>query len=95
MTDFKMLTIDDIRTIPGTHHVRTYEDAIKALQKETWDVVYLDHDLNVECVGKTGYDIMCWIEQHPEHLPKRIELITMNPSGRIRMQQVIDKLYGR
>ncbi|MCK5020932.1 MAG: hypothetical protein KAS32_28215 [Candidatus Peribacteraceae bacterium] len=98
MKDLKLLTIDDMRTISGTHQVRTYEDGIEALRKEEWDILYLDHDLGCfDDNGReyTGYDILCWLESNQQYLPKRIELLTSNPVGRKRMNVVILKLYGR
>lgn len=47
---------------------------------------------------KTGYDVLCWLEE--EHLtkgfplPEKILIHSDNPIGRQRMQQVIRKLYG-
>ena len=94
------LLIDDIRTLNCDKIARTYEEGIAALQEEKWDVLWLDHDLGFMHYGKdysdekTGYDIMCWLEEHPEHLPGRIEIVSSNPVGRERIQRVKDKLYG-
>jgi len=43
--------------------------------------------------ANTGYDIMLWLEEHQEYLPKSIILVTSNPVGRQRMKVVIDRLY--
>ncbi len=92
-----ILLIDDERNIKADKVARTYKEGVKALQEHTWDLLYLDHDLECYEGGReyTGYHIMCWLEEHPEHLPKRIEIVSDNPVGRVRMQLVIDKLYGR
>lgn len=88
------LLIDDIRTINVDRIARTYEEGIAALQEKRWDVLYLDHDLGDKSVPeKTGYTIVCWLEQHPEHLPGKIVLVTNNGSGRERMQLVLNRLY--
>lgn len=54
----------------------------------------LDHDLG-NATEKTGYDVICFLEENTHFLPKEIFLVTSNPVGRQRMQQVIDKLYGQ
>ncbi len=92
----KILLIDDCREIGNFVIARTYEAGVFLLQLCKWDIVYLDHDLGCYKDGKeqSGYDVMCWLEEHPEHLPERIELVTSNPAGRQRMQQVINKLYA-
>lgn len=94
----KILLIDDIRNLPATKVARDYFSGVEALETSEWDVLLLDHDL--ACYdedGKewTGYDVMCWLEEHPEHLPKQeIKIVSSNPVGRDRMQSVIDKLYS-
>lgn len=87
----RVLLIDDFRILPSADRTeRNYEGGIKALQEENWDLLYLDHDLGP---GQTGYDIMRWLEEHPQSLPKEIILITQNPVGRKMMQLVVDRLY--
>lgn len=92
-----ILLIDDLRNIPATHIARDYFAGIEALELGVWDVLLLDHDLaSYEDDGteRTGYDVMCWLEEHPEYLPrKEIKIVSANPVGRARMQIVIDKLY--
>lgn len=77
---------------------RTYSDAVEALlTNDRFDEIYLDHDLGCfDPSGReyTGYDLMCWLEQHPEKTPKKFVLVTNNPVGRQRMQQVIDRILG-
>jgi hypothetical protein len=92
----KTLLIDDMRDIKASKVARNYTDGLTALTSEKWDVLYLDHDLAsyVDGAEKTGYDILVFLEEHPEHLPGKIELVTSNPVGRQKMQVVINKLYG-
>lgn len=93
----RRLLIDDQRNIESERVARTYEDGLAALQEGEWDILYLDHDLGCfDARGKeyTGYDVLCWLEQNLAFLPKSIVLVTSNPSGRLRMEQVIRKLYG-
>jgi len=58
--------------------------------------LYLDHDL-ASFEGdkeKTGYDVICWLEENTEYLPIHgIYCVSSNPVGRSRINQVIDKLY--
>lgn len=93
----KTLLIDDIRDIKADRIARDFTDGLIALRYEgPWDLVLLDHDLaNFGPNGKeyTGYDILCWLEENPKYLPKKIILVTANPVGRQRMQQVLNKLY--
>lgn len=93
----RTLLIDDLREMGVDVTARTYEAGIEALRQGGWDILYLDHDLG--CFDETGreyngYDIVCWLEEHLEFLPGKIILVTANPVGRRKMQQVIDKLYG-
>jgi len=95
------LLIDDLRkwedilylqTVDEYLISRSYKEGIKRLEESRWDVLYLDHDLGED---KTGYDVMCWLEEHPEFLPGDIFFVSANPVGRQRMQQVKEKLYKK
>jgi len=95
----KILMIDDLRTSKDvredpTKIARTFEEGIAALKSEAYDLLYLDHDLG-EANGKDGSAIMNFLEENPQFLPGKIELITSNPIGRMYMQTVIDRLYGK
>lgn len=82
---------------------RTYWTGIAALEKMgPWDLLFLDHDLNsfepgptLERLGRerTGYDVICFLEENPQFLPKEIRCISSNPAGRKRIEMVIQKLY--
>lgn len=85
----KILLIDDRRIFPCDKVAKTYAEGLLALAETQWDVLYIDHDLGTD---KTGYDILCWLEQNPQHVPKKIIVVSQNPSGRARMQLVVDKL---
>jgi len=73
--------------------VDTARDAILFLQDDKFDTVFLDHDLGgqvmVESGDGTGYEVACWLEQHPEHRPKQIIIHSLNPSGAARMKQAL------
>ena len=91
------LLIDDIRNLFVDAIARNYTAAIELLKNQTWDTVYIDHDLGIDYntgqISKTGYDVMCWLEVNSEHLPKNIRFVTDNPVGRTRMEQVRNSLY--
>lgn len=92
----RALLIDDLRNIKADVVARTYDDGIRALQfMGPFDILYLDHDYGDPDPAKTGYGIMCWLEEHPEFLPGSIFLVTSNPVGLAKMQVVIDRLYNR
>jgi hypothetical protein len=87
------LLIDDQRNLPADRVARTYQEGIEALAERHWDILYLDHDLgDFSGVGGrelTGYDIACWLERNPQHLPGRIEIVTNNPAGRSRIEAAL------
>jgi hypothetical protein len=82
---------------------RNYWEGYKQLwQNGPWDVLYIDHDLqsyDKNGLEFTGYDIMCDIEcegelvgYNYESIPKKIICVSSNPSGRKRIEQVIDNI---
>jgi hypothetical protein len=90
----KTLLIDDMRTLEVDRIERTFDGGICALAAQHWETLYLDHDLGDKDERKTGYGIMCWLEQNPQHLPENIVIITSNPAGRQYMELVRRKLYN-
>lgn len=92
----RTLLIDDMRIMAVTRTERNYDSGINALKEEIWDILFLDHDLGDFCANgreRTGYDILCWLEEHIQYLPKRIHIVSQNNVGRDRMKVVVDKLY--
>lgn len=78
--------------------VHSADVCITALDQATevpFDLVCLDHDLGDEIMVPsgpgTGYEVACWLEQHPDKQPKYIILHSFNPDGRMRMQQALPK----
>lgn len=81
-----ILLIDDQRNLPADRVARNCREGIAALAEQHWEVLYLDHDRG-DFSGNggrelTGYDVACWLEQNPQHLPDRIEIVTSNPGRR-------------
>ena len=102
-----ILWVDDVRS-PQSFEIgkftiaRNYNDAIKALNTEQFDRVYLDHDLGdfsgPERREMTGYDVlmnMVQAKMDGKPVPKKVSLLTANPVARQRMQGVIDKYFTR
>lgn len=94
----RVLAIDDSRDMTQASVVaRNYEEGIRQLQANgPWDVLLLDHDLasfDPDGKEKTGYDIMCWLEDNRQFLPKKIECVSANPVGRARITLVANALY--
>lgn len=96
------LLIDDCRNLGIEYVARTYDAGIEMLKMGEWDMLWLDHDLGAirKCYSDrdyelTGYDILCWLEEHPEYLPKKITVVSGNPSGAERMEKLVKKLYAK
>lgn len=94
----RTLLIDDLRNLGADIIARNYWAGIDALTKMgPWDLLLLDHDLaSYENDGteRTGYSIMCWLEQNPQYRPREIQFVTSNPVGRNKMEVVRKRLYG-
>ena len=91
------LWLDDIRNpnengAIGAVWAKTYEEAICFLETGEVNIASLDHDLT--CNEKTGYDVICWIEEH-NVWPNEVYVHSANPSGKLRMLQAIQKHYGK
>ena len=96
----RILAIDDTRELTEAHVlVRNYNEGIRQLENNgPWDLLLLDHDLaSFDESGreKTGYDVMCWLEQNQDKLPSKIECVSANPVGRARIVALCVKLYPK
>ena len=88
------LWLDDVRDpiyfgYIGWTWVKTYEDAVAVL--ETGDVIEasLDHDLGNE---KTGYHVVCWMEENNVYPREGAHVHSVNPVGATRMRKVLEKM---
>ncbi len=79
------LLIDDNRDFGPMRTCRNYFEGIAALQEQVWDVLWLDFDLGIGCYS--GMDVLTWLEQHPQHHPKVIKMISFNPIARKTMAE--------
>lgn len=98
----RVLLIDDMRQIHKVHpntgggyHARIcreFQEGIEALAENVpFDIMYLDHDLGDE--AGDGYKVMCWLEEHPEKMPKMVKVVSSNPPGRRNIEMVLAKYY--
>lgn len=80
--------------------VATSKRAIELLNHpdHPWDVLFLDHDLGGKVMQEsgenTGYEVACWLEEHPERQPKIIGVHSFNPAGREKMLQALPNAYS-
>lgn len=88
--------LDDIRNPPDDTWVvcRTAEEAINLLWVYKVHEISLDHDLGKD--RKTGYDVICEIEEmcfdDPNYIVPIIHIHTANPVGRTKMQSALDNI---
>jgi hypothetical protein len=45
-----------------------------------------------DCESPTGYDIMIWLQENPQHRPKKVQCISWNPVGGANIEDMIDRL---
>lgn len=102
------LWLDDVRKpwkhgYIGAEWAKTADEAIALLKTGRVEFASLDHDLSeMATIGvfapgeKTGYTVVCWLEEHPEFWPEDgVKVHSMNPAGAKRMRSVIEAHYGR
>ncbi len=100
------LWLDDVREpwrhgFTGAEWVKTADDAIAMLKTGKVRFASLDHDLSEEATlglaspdEKTGYTVICWLEEHPEFWPQDgCRVHSLNPVGKARMLTVIERHY--
>jgi CheY-like chemotaxis protein len=80
------------------HDVRITADVkecIKLLDSDVWHVLFLDHDIEGPWLCPsgpgTGYEVACWLEQHPEKQPKLIFTHTYNEVGAQNICRAVPK----
>lgn len=87
--------VDDCRkAMPGWILVKNYKTTITVLENFKIDILSLDHDLGE---NKTGYDIICWIEEKcatdPDFIPPgEILCHSSNPVGREKIELVAERI---
>ncbi|RKY28745.1 MAG: hypothetical protein DRP83_00185 [Planctomycetota bacterium] len=92
------LWVDDVRPAPkGWIWAKSYKQAMRLMEENDWDfdVISLDYDLGEE---KTGYDLLCKIEQRSMEYMNYTPLIGVHTSNMIvrdKMCNVASRLNGR
>ena len=89
------LFIDDLR-IPAPrpdyqmYVARNYNEAIRALNQQEFDLISFDHDLGEE---KTGYDIAKYIVENNIKIKEGFKIHSANPVGVLNISQLLTH-YG-
>ena len=100
------LWLDDMRKPPvGFTWAKTADEAIALLETGKVEFASLDHDLAEEHYAdmdrstgfkeKTGYEVVCWMEQYDIWPPLGCAVHSFNPVGKARMLAAMDRVYGR
>jgi CheY-like chemotaxis protein len=65
--------------------VETVQETIKKLSEESWDIIYIDHDLgekiNEPSGPGTGYEVAQWLRDNEKHKPAKIIIHSFNIQG--------------
>ena len=102
------LWLDDMRDpaafgCTGYVWVKNYDQAVAALATGKVTFASLDHDLSIETAynhgvpppgEKTGFDVICWMEENGVWPREGVVCHSANPTGRARMMQIIDRAYA-
>jgi len=89
------LFVDDFRKAPGNDWTiaKNYNEAIMILDSLPVQELSLDHDLGKK---RTGYDIICWIEEQMETNnfipPEKIICHSANPVGKNNIELAIKRI---
>jgi hypothetical protein len=79
--------------IPTNYVARSYSEGIAALRDlGPWDTLLLDYDLasyDQDGRERTGFDVLVFLEEHPDKRPSIVKLVTSNPVGRKRMMALL------
>ncbi len=98
------LWLDDIRDpvkhgCAGWVWAKTAAEAIAYLKTGRVRRASLDHDLSIEQTlgqtveGPSGYTVVCWMEEYNAWPPEGTAVHSMNPIGKAKMKQVIERAY--
>lgn len=79
------------------HCTETASDTIKMLSEESFDVVFLDHDLGgtayVPSGPGTGYEVAKWLSEHVDRKPKQIVIHSFNAPGANNMKSLLPEAF--
>jgi len=75
--------------------VTTVDEALQQLTKESWDYLFLDHDLGgtqmTESGPGTGYEVAQWLSVNHENMPKNVVVHSFNPVGAQNIKNILPK----
>lgn len=94
------LWLDDLRPpwkygCIGWEWAKTADEAIALLSTGRVTEASLDHDLDEDATmglppkEKTGYDVVCWMEENNIWPPDGVKVHSLNPAGANRMRMTI------
>lgn len=101
------LWLDDVREpwkhgCLGWEWAKTAVEAIALLRTGVVTEASLDHDLSEAATmgqpapdERTGYTVVCWMEENNVWPVDGVRVHSMNPAGKLRMQQAIFRHYGK
>lgn len=87
----KTLLIDDIRDIAASKVCRTFDEGLEAIKEGGWMTLYIDHDL-ADPQGRTGYDIIRFIEENEHLRPDCVLIVSSNPVGIRNIQAALKSM---
>jgi CheY-like chemotaxis protein len=99
----KILVLDDdqnrldsfVKNFSGSavECTKTPEKCIKLLSEQTFDQLFLDHDLygKAWCTSGpgTGYQVALWLRDHSDRKPPKIVLHSYNDWGRLKQKKLL------
>lgn len=97
MTKTVDLWLDDERPAPSNWlHVKTYDEAVLAMQSYVVSEMSLDHDLGMDEQGreKNGYHFVLWMAEHGIWPLTKPQVHSQNPVGRAAMHLTIDRFWS-
>ena len=69
------------------------KEAIIKLKTETWDVLFLDHDLHgesyIDSGENTGYEVAKFLEENKDRMPRYVIIHSLNPVGSNNMEAAL------
>ena len=75
--------------------VETVKETIDSLNEETWDYLFLDHDLGGDVMVPsgpgTGYEVAQWLNKNVDKQPANIVIHSFNPDGAKNMASLLPK----
>ncbi len=89
----KILLVDYNRILRCDYIANTFEKAVNKLSSQKWDIMYIDHDLGE--FKKSGYDVMKFLKDNKQFAPKVIMCISLDPSKKQRIENMIKDIHGR